>query len=221
MMGYYKQPELTAETIIDGWLHTGDIGVFEDGKYLKITDRKKELFKTSGGKYVAPQPIENKMKESIYIEQFCVVGAGQKFPGGLVVPNFIFIKDWLQKQGINVNSNEEIIKNQKVIDLLNAEVNKFVFPFDSKLKVPHMGWNYVDVKKQSEVLEGVDNQSRFYFVHSYFVSCNSDSDVLTKTTYDSPFVSAFERDNLIGVQFHPEKSHRYGITLFKNFIDKI
>jgi len=107
------------------------------------------------------------------------------------------------------------------LSLINAEVNKFVFPFDSKLKVPHMGWNYVDVKKQSEVLEGIDNQSRFYFVHSYFVSCNSDSDVLTKTTYDSPFVSAFERDNLIGVQFHPEKSHRYGITLFKNFIDKI
>jgi glutamine amidotransferase len=107
------------------------------------------------------------------------------------------------------------------LSLINAEVNKFVFPFHSKLKVPHMGWNYVDVKKQSEVLEGIDNQSRFYFVHSYFVSCNSDSDVLTKTTYDSPFVSAFERDNLIGVQFHPEKSHRYGITLFKNFIDKI
>ncbi len=64
MMGYYKRPDLTAETIIDGWLHTGDIGVFEDSKYLKITDRKKELFKTSGGKYVAPQPIENKMKET-------------------------------------------------------------------------------------------------------------------------------------------------------------
>jgi len=107
------------------------------------------------------------------------------------------------------------------LSLINAEVNKFVFPAESKLKVPHMGWNYVDVKKQSEVLEGIDNQSRFYFVHSYFVSCNSDSDVLTKTNYDNPFVSAFERDNLIGVQFHPEKSHRYGINLFKNFIARI
>jgi long-chain acyl-CoA synthetase len=125
MMGYYKKPEATAEVMIDGWFHTGDIGEIDGEGFLKITDRKKEIFKTSGGKYVAPQPIENKMKESIYIEQFCVVGAGQKFPGGLVVPNFIFIKDWLQKQGINVNSNEEIIKNQKVIDLLNAEVNNY------------------------------------------------------------------------------------------------
>jgi long-chain acyl-CoA synthetase len=125
MMGYYKKPEATAEVMIDGWFHTGDIGIIDAEGFLKITDRKKEIFKTSGGKYVAPQPIENKMKESIYIEQFCVVGAGQKFPGGLVVPNFVFIKDWLQKQGINVSSNEEIIKNKKVIDLINAEVNKY------------------------------------------------------------------------------------------------
>ncbi|MEI8059026.1 MAG: long-chain fatty acid--CoA ligase, partial [Ferruginibacter sp.] len=87
MMGYYKRPDLTAETIIDGWLYTGDIGVFEDGKYLKITDRKKELFKTSGGKYVAPQPIENKMKESPFVEQMMIVGADQKFVGALIVPS--------------------------------------------------------------------------------------------------------------------------------------
>ncbi|MGZ5135946.1 MAG: AMP-dependent synthetase/ligase, partial [Flavitalea sp.] len=89
MMGYYKRPDLTAETIIDGWLHTGDIGIFEDGKYLKITDRKKELFKTSGGKYVAPQPIENKMKESPFIEQMMIVGAGEKFVGALIVPSIL------------------------------------------------------------------------------------------------------------------------------------
>jgi len=125
MMGYFKKPEATAEVMIDGWFHTGDIGEIDKEGFLKITDRKKEIFKTSGGKYVAPQPIENKMKESIYIEQFCVVGAGQKFPGGLVVPNFIFIKDWLLKNGINENTNQEIILNQKVIDLLNSEVNKY------------------------------------------------------------------------------------------------
>jgi long-chain acyl-CoA synthetase len=75
MLGYYKRPDLTAEVVVDGWLHTGDIGVWDSGRYLKITDRKKELFKTSGGKYVAPQPIENKLKESPYVEQVIVVGA--------------------------------------------------------------------------------------------------------------------------------------------------
>ena len=78
MMGYYKQPSLTAEVITDGWFHTGDIGTMVDNKYLKITDRKKEMFKTSGGKYVAPLPIENKLKESVYVEQLMVVGAGRK-----------------------------------------------------------------------------------------------------------------------------------------------
>jgi long-chain acyl-CoA synthetase len=93
MMGYYKRPDLTQEVIIDGWLHTGDIGEFEDGKYLKITDRKKELFKTSGGKYVAPQVIENKLKESPYIEQIMVIGADQKFVAALIIPSFIHLKN--------------------------------------------------------------------------------------------------------------------------------
>ena len=88
MVGYYKRPDLTDEVLIDGWLHTGDIGVWDSGKYLKITDRKKELFKTSGGKYVAPQPIENKLKESAYVEQVIVVGSEKKFVGALIVPAF-------------------------------------------------------------------------------------------------------------------------------------
>jgi long-chain acyl-CoA synthetase len=92
MMGYYKRPDLTAEVIIEGWLHTGDIGVFEDNKYLKITDRKKELFKTSGGKYVAPTAIENKLKESTLIEQVMIVGADQKFVAALIVPSFVNLK---------------------------------------------------------------------------------------------------------------------------------
>lgn len=115
MMGYYKQPGLTAETIIDGWLHTGDIGVFEGGKFLKITDRKKELFKTSGGKYVAPQPIENKMKESPFIEQMMIVGAEQKFVGALIVPSIPNLKEWMRAQNIIFTTNEEAINNPQVV----------------------------------------------------------------------------------------------------------
>ena len=108
MKGYYKRPDLTAETIIDGWLHTGDIGELIDGKYLKITDRKKELFKTSGGKYVAPQPIENKMKESPFIEQIVLVGDNKKFVSALIVPGFSKLKEWVKQHGIEFKSNEYI-----------------------------------------------------------------------------------------------------------------
>ncbi|MCO5239771.1 MAG: long-chain fatty acid--CoA ligase [Chitinophagaceae bacterium] len=115
MEGYYKRPDLTAEAIIDGWLHTGDIGIFEDNKFLRITDRKKELFKTSGGKYVAPSAIENKLKESRFIEQVIVVGSGQKFVGALIVPSFASLKDWCQKNDVPFTSNESIIKDPKVL----------------------------------------------------------------------------------------------------------
>lgn len=125
MMGYYKRPDLTAETIIDGWLHTGDIGVFEDGKYLKITDRKKELFKTSGGKYVAPQPIENKMKESPFVEQMMVVGAEQKFVGALIVPSVINLKEWMLHKGIPFTTIEDAIHNPKVLDLFKELIDSF------------------------------------------------------------------------------------------------
>jgi long-chain acyl-CoA synthetase len=125
MKGYYKLPELTAETIIDGWLHTGDIGVFEDGKFLKITDRKKELFKTSGGKYVAPQPIENKMKESPFIEQIVLIGDNKKFVSALIVPGFSKLKDWAKHHGIEYTSNEEIIKNSMVITMITDIVEAY------------------------------------------------------------------------------------------------
>ena len=127
MMGYYKQPELTAETVIDGWLHTGDIGVFEDGKYLKITDRKKELFKTSGGKYVAPQPIENKMKESPFVEQMMIVGAEQKFVGALIVPSIPNLKEWMHQKGIPFTTTQDAINHPKVLalyrELIEALIN--------------------------------------------------------------------------------------------------
>ncbi len=114
MMGYYKRPDLTAEAIIDGWFHTGDIGVFTEDKFLKITDRKKELFKTSGGKYVAPLAIESKLKESPFIEQIMIVGPERKFVGALIVPAFQHLKEWCIQHGIAVESNEHIIRDKKV-----------------------------------------------------------------------------------------------------------
>ena len=128
MVGYYKRPDLTAEAVIDGWLHTGDIGVFENDIFLKITDRKKELFKTSGGKYVAPQPIENKCKESPFIEQFMVVGADRKFVGALIVPSFGTLKSWMEDEGITYTTNAAAVANPKVIALFDgiiAEYNTF------------------------------------------------------------------------------------------------
>jgi long-chain acyl-CoA synthetase len=125
MLGYYKRPDLTAETIIDGWLHTGDIGELIDGRYLKITDRKKELFKTSGGKYVAPQPIENKMKESAFIEQIMLIGDNKKFVSALIVPSFAKLKEWARQHGIEYVSNEEIIKNTMVLTMLQDTVDEY------------------------------------------------------------------------------------------------
>ncbi|MBV9987708.1 MAG: long-chain fatty acid--CoA ligase [Chitinophagaceae bacterium] len=115
MEGYYKRPDLTAETIVDGWLHTGDIGVWDEGKFLKITDRKKELFKTSGGKYVAPQPIENKLKENPFIEQVMVVGAERKFVGALIVPSFPALTEWAREKNITYSTNQELIRHPLVL----------------------------------------------------------------------------------------------------------
>ncbi len=125
MVGYYKRPDLTAEVIIDGWLQTGDIGTWDSGRFLKITDRKKELFKTSGGKYVAPQAIENKLKESNYLEQVIVTGADRKFVGALIVPAFPMLRQWMRENNIPFVSNEDAIKNQKVIDLYIDLVESF------------------------------------------------------------------------------------------------
>jgi long-chain acyl-CoA synthetase len=124
-IGYYKRPDLTADAIKDGWFHTGDIGVMIDNKFLKITDRKKELFKTSGGKFVAPQPIENKFKESPYIEQIMIVGEDRKFTAALIVPSFSNLRNWAQKRGITATSNEELVKNPDVQDLYKQAVDKY------------------------------------------------------------------------------------------------
>lgn len=130
MKGYYKRPDLTAEVIDkDGWFHTGDIGTWIEkngNKFLKITDRKKELFKTAGGKYIAPQVIENKMKESPYIEQIMVVGGDdKKYISALIVPSFVQLTAWAEKNGVVVLSNEELIKDKQVLSLLDNEIKKF------------------------------------------------------------------------------------------------
>jgi long-chain acyl-CoA synthetase len=125
MMGYYKRPDLTAQEITDGWYHTGDIGMLTENHFLKITDRKKELFKTSGGKYVAPLPIENKLKESPFIEQVMLIGAERKFVSALIVPSFPNLREWCRKNNIADISNEELIRNEKVIDMFRDLVESF------------------------------------------------------------------------------------------------
>ena len=125
MVGYYKKPELTAEVLVDGWFHTGDIGELDKDGFLKITDRKKEIFKTSGGKYIAPTPIENRMKESMFIEQMMVVGAGKKFASALIVPSFTNLKLWCKENKIEYLSNEEIVSNEQVIRLFQSAINSY------------------------------------------------------------------------------------------------
>ncbi|WP_332735595.1 AMP-dependent synthetase/ligase [Flavihumibacter sp.] len=125
MMGYYKRPDLTAEVIKDGWFSTGDIGMIVDNKFLKITDRKKEMFKTSGGKYVAPLPIENRLKESLYVEQLMVLGADKKFVSALIVPSFPNLKDWCRQNNIAYTTNEEMIRHPKVVELYKDLVENF------------------------------------------------------------------------------------------------
>ena len=125
MVGYYKRPDLTAEVIQDGWFLTGDIGTIEDGRYLKITDRKKELFKTSGGKYVAPLPIESRLKESPFIEQVMIVGAERKYVGALVIPSFPNLRDWCRHNGVKDTDNENLIKDEKVVQLYRELIDSF------------------------------------------------------------------------------------------------
>jgi long-chain acyl-CoA synthetase len=125
MMGYYKDVAKTTEVLENGYFHTGDIGEIDSEGFLKITDRKKEMFKTSGGKYIAPQIIENAMKQSRFIDQIMVIGDGQKMPAAFIQPNFDFVKEWANIHKINIgNSNESMIANQKVNDRFQEEINE-------------------------------------------------------------------------------------------------
>lgn len=123
MMGYYKNPELTADVIKDGWFHTGDIGEINDG-FLKITDRKKELFKTSGGLYIAPQIIENKLKESPLIDQAMVVGEGKKYPAALISPNFDKLNEIASSNFILYSDDDELVTNEQVVKALQKNIDE-------------------------------------------------------------------------------------------------
>lgn len=123
MMGYYKDATLTNEAIKDGYFHTGDIGEVDAEGFLKITDRKKEMFKTSGGKYIAPQIIENAMKQSHFIEQIMVIGDGEKMPAAFIQPNFEFVKEWAKRHNVTIGStNQEIVANAEVNNRIQEEV---------------------------------------------------------------------------------------------------
>ena len=125
MQGYYMEPEMTREALdADGWLHTGDIGEITKEGFLRITDRKKEIFKTSGGKYVAPQVLENRMKASRFIEQAMVIGENRKFPAALIVPDFAFLKDYCALKSIPFESREQVIKDKRVLDRIFQEVQE-------------------------------------------------------------------------------------------------
>ena len=136
MMGYYKDETLTNEVIKDGYFHTGDIGEIDADGFLRITDRKKEMFKTSGGKYIAPQIIENAMKQSLFIEQIMVIGDGEKMPAAFIQPSFDFIREWAKRKNYNIGStNQELIANQQVIDRIEKEVEKYNDKFGSWEKI--------------------------------------------------------------------------------------
>jgi long-chain acyl-CoA synthetase len=126
MLGYFNRPERTREVIDDeGWLHTGDIGLLEEGKYLRITDRKKEIFKTSTGKYIAPQPIEQRFRESPFIEHMLVIGENRKYAAALIVPNFDHLKSWCAVKKITFTTPEKAVRNVRIIKRLKQEVEHF------------------------------------------------------------------------------------------------
>ncbi|MCK5825236.1 MAG: long-chain fatty acid--CoA ligase [Ichthyobacteriaceae bacterium] len=125
MLGYFNHPEKTAKAMSGEWFHTGDIGKLINGKFLKITDRKKEIFKTSGGKYVAPQVMENKFKESIFIEQIMVIGEGQKHPAAFIVPSFVTLREWCRRKNIGYTSDSEIITDKRIITKFKEEIDKY------------------------------------------------------------------------------------------------
>ncbi|MEZ7500583.1 AMP-binding protein [Flavobacterium sp. Arc3] len=136
MLGYYKDEKLTNEVIKEGYFHTGDIGNIDEDGFLKITDRKKEMFKTSGGKYIAPQLLENKMKQSRFIEQILVIGEGQKMPAALIQPNFEFLKEWANIHKIDIGkTNSDHIVHQKVLERIQKDINNLNEKFGNWEKI--------------------------------------------------------------------------------------
>jgi long-chain acyl-CoA synthetase len=125
MLGYYNDPELTASVFdSEGWFHTGDIGHMEDSRFLMVTDRKKEIFKLSNGKFIAPQIVENIFKESPIIDQIMVIGEHEKFASALISPNFKYFEDWKTARKVNYSSNDELITLPEVLAFFSSEVSK-------------------------------------------------------------------------------------------------
>jgi len=124
MLGYYKDAEKTAEAVENEYFHTGDIGEMDKDGFLKITDRKKEMFKTSGGKYIAPQLLENEMKQSMFIEHIMVIGDGEKMPAAFIQPNFDFVKEWAKRKKIDIGTTlKDLCENEQVIARIQEEVD--------------------------------------------------------------------------------------------------
>jgi len=166
MMGYYKDRDLTEKTIdSEGWFHTGDIGHIEDGVFLKITDRKKDIFKLSNGKFIAPQIIENRLKESPFIDQVMVTGEHQKFASALLVPNFNYLKNWCQSKSMSFNeSNDELICIAEVQELFSREIKSINNTLADSEKIyryrlvaddwsPHSGELSPSMKLKRQVIE--------------------------------------------------------------------
>jgi long-chain acyl-CoA synthetase len=158
MLGYYNRPDLTKEVIDeDGWFHTGDIGEMIDGKYLKITDRKKEIFKTSGGKYIAPQVVENKFKESPFIEGIIVVGENKNFAAALIVPNFEHIESWCKVKHHPFENTEKAIEDERIFNRIKREVDFYNSQLDKveqikEFRLLHKAWS-VESRELSPTLK--------------------------------------------------------------------
>jgi long-chain acyl-CoA synthetase len=145
MKGYYKSPEMTTESIdVEGWLHTGDLGHIEPEGHLKITGRKKELFKTSFGKYISPQPIEDKFKESLFIDQLIIVGENQKFAGALIVPDFTFLKAWCEVKEIPYTTNTEMINLPRIRKRFKKEIANYNSFFGDTEKIK--SWDLLETE---------------------------------------------------------------------------
>jgi long-chain acyl-CoA synthetase len=145
MKGYYKEPDLTDESIDqDGWFHTGDLGRIEPEGQLKITGRKKELFKTSFGKYISPQLIEDKFKESLFIDQIIVLGEHQKFAGALIVPDFTFLRSYCEVKEITYITNAEMVRHPRIRKRYKVEVDKYNATLGATEKI--QSWDSLNVE---------------------------------------------------------------------------
>jgi len=146
MLGYYKAPELTKETVVDGWMHTGDVGLLDENGLLKITGRVKEIFKTSMGKYISPALIENKFKESPFIDQIMVIGENQKFAAAIIVSDFEYLRSWCQQKSCEYSNNKKMSKHPEIIKRIKEEINKYNKFFGDtekikKFELLHQEWS--------------------------------------------------------------------------------